>query len=87
MENQWVEVRNCLWLHEAQFFKSVLDAAGIEALIPNEQTLGVQPLYSNMLGGARVFVRPDDLERATELLDSAATSLGDSTEGGGNDAV
>jgi hypothetical protein len=72
MESDWVEVRNCMWLHEATFFKSVLDAAGIEAMIPNEQTLGVQPLYANMLGGARVLVRPEDLERAREVLDSEA---------------
>lgn len=31
-----------MWLHEAQFLKSVLDAAGIDALFPNEQTLGVR---------------------------------------------
>jgi hypothetical protein len=71
MSAEWVEVRNCPWLHEAQFLKSVLDGAGIEAFIPNEQTLGVQPLYANMLGGAQLLVHPDDLERATELLDSA----------------
>jgi len=53
------------------FLKSVLDGAGIEAMIPNEQTLGIQPLYGNLLGGVRLLVRPEDLQRATELLDSA----------------
>ena len=71
MSAEWVEVRSVPWLHEAQFLKSVLDGAGIEALIPNEQTLGIQPLFGNLLGGVRVLVRPEDLERATELLDSA----------------
>jgi hypothetical protein len=33
-ESDWVEVRNCMWLHEATFFRSVLDAAGIEAVNP-----------------------------------------------------
>jgi hypothetical protein len=78
MDGDRVEVRNCLWLHEAQFLKSVLDVAAIEAVIPNEHTLGVQPLYANMLGGARVLVRADDLERATELLDSQVGLPGDS---------
>ena len=73
MRSPWVEVRSVPWLHEAQFLRSVLEAAGIEATIPNEQTLGVQPLYGNLLGGVRVLVRPEDLERATELLDSADT--------------
>ena len=72
MDREWVEVRSCTWLHEALFFKSVLDAAGIEATIPNEQTLGVQPLYGNLLGGVRVLVREDDFERATAILDTTA---------------
>jgi hypothetical protein len=78
MESDWVEVRSCMWLHEAQLFKSVLDAAGIDAEIPNEYSLGLQPGYINMLGGARVLVRPDDLERAREVLDSGAVLPGDS---------
>lgn len=72
MDADWVEVRSVPWLHEAAFLRSVLDAAGIEAMIPNEQTLGVQPLYGNLLGGVRVLVRFEDAERARELLDSAA---------------
>ena len=71
MSPEWVEVRSVLWLHEAAFLKSVLDGAGIEAMIPNEEMLGIQPLFGNLLGGVRVLVRPEDLERATELLDSA----------------
>ena len=86
MESDWVEVRNCAWLHEAQFLKSVLDAAGIEALIPNEQTLGVQPFYANMLGGVRLLVHQDELERARELLDSEAAVPGDSDTDGPDDA-
>jgi hypothetical protein len=71
-EEAWVEVRNCSWVHEAQFVKSLLDSAGIEALIPDEYTLGVQPLYGPALGGVRVLVRADDFRRASELLDTNA---------------
>lgn len=71
MSAEWVEVRSVLWLHEAEFLKSVLASAGIEAMIPNEETLGIQPLYGNLLGGVRVLVRPEDLEEARALLDSA----------------
>jgi hypothetical protein len=49
--------------------------------IPNEQTLGVQPLYGNLLGGAKILVARDDVERASELLDSAAMPPGNSDEG------
>jgi hypothetical protein len=61
-----------MWLHEAEFFRSVLEAAGIESTIPNEYTLSVQPLYANLLGGLRVLVRREDVDRAREVLDSTA---------------
>lgn len=71
METPWVQVRNCRWVHEAQFLKSVLESEGIEALIPDEHMLSVQSLYVTALGGVRLMVRPDDLERAAEVLSSA----------------
>jgi hypothetical protein len=67
---EWVVAATPTWLHEALFLKSVLESAGIEAMIPNEYTLGVQPLYSNLLGGAEVLVRVEDKARAEELLQS-----------------
>ena len=70
----WVEVRNCNYLHEAQFLKSVLDSEGIESFIPDQYTLGVDPLYVAALGGVRLMVRADDLDRANDLLASADNS-------------
>lgn len=67
---EWVVASTSTWLHEALFLKSVLESAGIEAMIPNEYTLGVQPLYSNLLGGAQVLVRSEDKACAEELLRS-----------------
>ena len=70
----WVEVRNCNYLHEAQFLKSVLDSEDIESLIPDQYTLGVDPLYVAALGGVRLMVRAADLDRARELLASAGNA-------------
>jgi hypothetical protein len=70
MSDEWVEVRNCTYLHEAEFFRSLLEGAGIQAEIPNEYMLGMNPAGSNFLGGGRVLVRPQDADRARELLDS-----------------
>ena len=67
---EWVVAAAPTWLHEALFLKSVLESAGIEVMIPNEYTLGVQPLYSNLLGGAQVLVPAGDKARAEELLRS-----------------
>ena len=70
MADELVTVRNCNWLHEAEFVKSVLAAEGIEADIPDEYTMGVQPLYGAAVGGVRVRVRASELDRATAALDA-----------------
>lgn len=75
-DGEWVVVATSTWLHEALFLKSVLESAGLEAMIPNEYTLGVQPLYSNLLGGAQVMVHADDRTQAEELLRSAEAQPG-----------
>jgi hypothetical protein len=72
MDTEWVEVRSTTWLHEAELVRSVLASAGIEAEIPNEHTLGVQPLYAQALGGVRVLVRRADFDRAMEVLTTDA---------------
>ena len=73
--DDWVQVRNCNWLHQAQFLKSVLESEGIDVQLPDEHVLGVQPFYGAAIGGARVMVRPADLQRATELLESVADAV------------
>lgn len=62
-------VRNCNYLHEAEFIKSVLDADGIDADIPDAYMAGVQPALGVMgTGGIRVRVRSSDLEKAQQTL-------------------
>jgi hypothetical protein len=69
---EWVEAASCRWIHEAQMLKSVLEAAGIEAIVPDEHTLAVNPLYAPLIGWPRVLVHPGDLDRAREVIASAA---------------
>jgi hypothetical protein len=81
MSTEWIEVRRCMWLHEAEFFRSVLDSAGITSQIPDEYMLGVQPPAAIFLGGVRVLVQPEDAGRAREILDSAEVSPDGTTAG------
>lgn len=71
MDDEWVVIRNCNWLHEAHVIKSVLKGDGIEARIPDEHALGVQP----GIGAVRVLVRASELEGAAAVLDFAAHRL------------
>ena len=73
-EHEWVEVRRCIWLQEAFVIRSLLGGAGIEAFIPDEYMLGVQPFYGLALGGVRVLVRAGDLSQAAELLEASASN-------------
>ena len=70
-EDEWVQVQNCNWLHEANFLGSVLASAGIEAFVPDAYTLGARPDLTAALGGIRVLVRASELERAREVLAAA----------------
>ena len=82
MDDQWVQLRTCGWLHEAHMIASVLEAEGIEVFLPDAHTLGVRPELANALGGVRVLVRASDLERANETLAAAipADAGGDDDE-------
>ena len=72
MRDDWTVLRNCSSLQEAGLLKSVLESDGIDAEIPDEYALGVNPGLTNAFGGVRLCVRNSDASRAQELLDSAA---------------
>jgi hypothetical protein len=68
MDDELVTIHNGVYLHEAEFVKSVLDAEGISAVIPDAYTVGVDPALSVPLGGIRVQVAKQDVERAKATL-------------------
>jgi len=55
---------------EAQLAKAALESEGIEATIADENLIRLYWALSNAIGGVKVQVRPDDLERARSLLAS-----------------
>ena len=74
MNDELVTVHNGVYLHEAEFVKSVLEAEGIEAVIPDAFTVGVDPALSVPLGGIRVLVAKRDAERAAATLRAVVDS-------------
>jgi hypothetical protein len=70
MDHHWAQVRSCNSLHDAHFVKSVLESEGIDVQLPDEYSLGVQPFLGNAIGGVKVLVPFNDLQRANEILEA-----------------
>ena len=48
--------------------KSILDSEGIECFLADENTIRMDWLWSNLLGGVKLWVREEDAAKAAELL-------------------
>ena len=73
--DDWVTVRTCVWGHEADLLRSVLEGSDIEVFIPDERMSTLRPHLLLGTGGVRLQVRASDAERAREVL--AAVHRGD----------
>ena len=67
--NEPVTVRTCRDLQEAQVLRSMLEAGGVQAFIPDENAAGLYPPQVLDTNGVRVQVRVEDLDLARELLE------------------
>jgi hypothetical protein len=54
---------------EAHVARIKLESEGIFCVIADENAVNANWLYSNLLGGVKLRVRPSDLERAKKLLE------------------
>src|SRR4029077_4509479 len=55
-------------LPEALLSKSILDSAGIESFLADENLVRIDWFYSNLVGGIKLLVRGEDAETAIKLL-------------------
>ena len=78
-----VTLRHFFTLPEALLAQSILDSAGIQSYLVDENTIRMDWFYSNALGGIKLQVRETDAAAAAGLLDHQASEGeddGDSTE-------
>ena len=54
---------------EALVAKSMLDSAGIESFLGDENLVRLDWFYSNLVGGIKLMVREEDAETATAVLE------------------
>jgi len=59
-------------LPEAFVAKSILDSAQIDSFLADQNLVRMDWLYSNLIGGMKLMVRPEDFEEAKKLLDEQA---------------
>lgn len=53
---------------EAMIFKGKLESEGIEVYMKDNYIIEANPLYSNAMGGVKLYVRNEDLLSAQEIL-------------------
>jgi hypothetical protein len=75
-----VMIRRYRDLPIAALAKSALDSAGIESYLVDENLVRIDWFYSNLVGGIKLFVRPDDAEDANRVLDDEVAKSTDVTE-------
>jgi len=59
-------------VEEAHLLRMRLEDAGVSAYLRDENTIQIDWLYSNALGGVRVDVADEDVDAAKAVLDRAS---------------
>src|SRR5271154_6230296 len=67
--NETVTLRKFRDLPEALLAKGSLESAGIQAYLVDDNMIRMDWFISNLLGGIKLKVRPEDAEVASEILD------------------
>jgi hypothetical protein len=72
-----VNLRQYMTLPEALLAKSILDSAGIESFLGDQNIIRMDWFLSNALGGVKLRVREEDAAEATALLDQSRADAAD----------
>ncbi len=72
-----VTLRRFRDLPQALVAKSILDSAGIECLLGDENTIRMDWFWSSALGGVKLWVRREDADAAAAMLDQSIPEVFD----------
>jgi DNA-directed RNA polymerase subunit RPC12/RpoP len=61
-------IRRYQYSSEAIIFKGKLESEGIEVFMRDNNTVDTNPLYSNAVGGVKLFVKKEDFVEANNIL-------------------
>ena len=66
---KWAMVKRFRDLPEAMLAKGSLESSGIECHLTDDNMVRLDWFISNLLGGAKLMVKPEDLEEARQVLE------------------
>ena len=67
-EDTFQKIATFQYSSEAIIFKGKLESEGVEVFIHDNNTVDSNPLYSNAVGGVKLFVKNEDFEKATDIF-------------------
>jgi predicted RNA-binding Zn-ribbon protein involved in translation (DUF1610 family) len=67
-EEQFQLLRRFQYSSEAIIYQGKLESQGIKVFIRDNHMVDTNPLYSNAVGGVKLYVRSEDVDRATQIL-------------------
>lgn len=67
-EEKFTLLRRFQYSSEAIIFQGKLESLGIEVYLRDKNIIDSNPLYSNAVGGVKLFVKTEDFEKANEIL-------------------
>lgn len=67
-ESTFQKIATFQYSSEAIIFKGKLESEGIEVFMRDNNTVDSNPLYSNAVGGVKLFVKNDDFDKATDIF-------------------
>lgn len=67
-EEKFTLLRRFQYSSEAIIYQGKLESEGIEVYLRDNNIIDSNPLYSNAVGGVKLFVKTEDFEKANEIL-------------------
>jgi hypothetical protein len=71
-EEKFTLLRRFQYSSEAIIYQGKLESHGIEVFMRDINTVDTNPLYSNAVGGVKLFVKTEDFERANEIINDVS---------------
>jgi DNA-directed RNA polymerase subunit RPC12/RpoP len=67
-DEKFTLLRRFQYSSEAIIYQGKLESQGIDVFLRDNLTVDANPLYSNAVGGVKLFVKTEDFKRANDLL-------------------